>query len=60
MIIDGTVQYSTEVPVSDNYIVGTVAAYSCADGYELVGEENRTCLVDRTWTGVEPLCKSVY
>ena len=27
-----------------------------ANGYELVGEENRTCPVDGTWTGAEPQC----
>ena len=39
---------------SGNFTGGTVATYSCAGGYELVGEENRTCPVDGTWTGAEP------
>ena len=30
-----------------------MATYSCTDGYELVGEENRTCQVDGIWTGTE-------
>ena len=52
MITNGTVQYSTEPSASGNFTGGTVATYSCAYGYELVGEENRTCLVD----GTEPHC----
>ena len=57
---DGTMQYSTEPSASGDFTGGTVATYSCADGYELVGEENRTCLVDGTWTGAEPQCRSRY
>ena len=54
---DRTVQYSTEPSASGDFTGGTVATYSCADGYELVGEENRrTCLVDVTWAGAEPQC----
>ena len=34
-----------------------MGTYSCADGYELVGEEKRTCLLVGTWTGAEPQCK---
>ena len=60
MITNGTVQYSTE-PIASGFITnGTVATYSCADGYELAGEENRTCLVDGTWTGAEPQCRCAY
>ena len=59
MITNGTEQYSTEPSVSGDFTGGTVATYSCADGYELVGEENRTCLVDGTWTGAEPQCRSM-
>ena len=56
-ITDGTVQYSTVPSASGDFTGGTVATYSCADGYELVGEENRrTCLVDGTWVGAEPQC----
>ena len=59
MITNGTVQYSTELSVSDDFTGGTVATYSCANCYELMGEENRTCLVDGTWTGAEPQCRSM-
>ena len=59
MITNGTVQYSTELSVSGDFTGGTVITYSCANCYELVGEENRTCLVDGTWTGAEPQCRSM-
>ena len=53
-------QYSTEPSASGDFTGGTVATYSCADGYELVGDKNRTCLVDGTWTGVEPQCTGYF
>ena len=59
IITNGTVQYSTE-PIASGFITnGTVATYSCADGYEVVGEVDRTCLVDGTWTGAEPNCTGI-
>ena len=30
--------------------------FSCDDGYELTGSENRTCQSDQTWSGTEPMC----
>ena len=59
-VTNGTVQYSTEPTASGDFANGTVANYSCADGYELMGEQNRTCLVDGTWTGAEPICTGTY
>ena len=55
-IENGMVQYDRDPSSSAAITGGTVATYSCADGYELVGEEKRTCLVDGTWTGTEPQC----
>ena len=35
--------------------------FSCDDGYELTGSENRTCQSDQTWSGTEPMCvQGVY
>ena len=31
-------------------------SFSCDDGYELTGSENRTCQSDQTWSGTEPMC----
>jgi len=30
--------------------------FSCDDGYELTGNENRTCQSDQTWSGTDPMC----
>ncbi|XP_053399292.1 CUB and sushi domain-containing protein 3-like [Mercenaria mercenaria] len=45
----GTVQLD-----SDN--TTTSAVYACASGYELVGDDIRTCLSNGTWTLEEPTC----
>ena len=62
MVTNGEVLhvYDTDPSTSDSFMGGTVATYSCADGYELVGEERRTCLVDGTWRGDEPQCVGVW
>ena len=36
--------------------VGTVATYSCSNGFELKGEKARTCGGNGEWSGVEPTC----
>ena len=33
-----------------------VAAYTCDQGYDLVGDEMRTCQANEQWTGAEPNC----
>jgi len=30
--------------------------FSCDDGYELTGSENRTCQNDQTWSGIKSMC----
>ena len=52
-----TVQYDTGPSASATIAGGTVATYSCADGYQLV--ERRTCLVDGLWSEPEPQCTGV-
>ena len=37
-----------------------VAAYTCDQGYDLVGDEMRTCQTNGQWTGVEPNCMCKY
>ena len=59
MITNTTMLYSTEPSASGNFTGSTMVTYSCTDGYEQVGEENRTCLVDGTWTEDQPKCRSV-
>ena len=37
--------------------VGDTACYCCCDDYELVGDEERTCQSDGSWSGDEPVCR---
>ena len=48
---DGSVQYTTLTP-------GSVATYTCNDGYQAVGEVTRTCETNGTWTGDSPVCEN--
>lgn len=34
----------------------TTAVYTCADGYELDGEDVLTCLLNSTWSSQPPTC----
>ena len=40
------------------YEVGGTATYTCNlySGFELFGVQNRTCLSNGTWSGLEPTC----
>ena len=35
---------------------GSNAVYACNDGYELIGEQVRTCLSNGAWSPPEPTC----
>ena len=37
--------------------VDSVAIYECDTGYELNGDETRTCEDDGEWSGSEPTCE---
>ena len=39
------------------YRVDDTAAYSCASGYRLDGDEVRTCLQTGMWSGSDPTCE---
>ena len=52
---NGMVTYSTS---GDPPSVGTMATYSCDTGYDLTGDEMRTCVEGSGWTGSLPVCNS--
>ena len=43
----------------DDIVVGSVAIYSCIEGYMVLGNQNRTCLSSGEWSGETPVCVSV-
>ena len=45
--------------VSHGMDVGDLADYSCNDGFELIGEDMRTCQTDGTWSGSAPTCQLI-
>lgn len=44
------------VDISGN-TVGSVAAYSCNQGFELIGKRKRTCQENGLWSSTEPSCR---
>lgn len=42
--------------VTEATSLGSVAQYSCENGYTLIGGDNRTCEAKGMWSGEEPLC----
>ena len=36
---------------------GTIAKYTCDDGFRLVGSSKRPCQKDGSWAGEAPICK---
>ena len=56
----GAVSYSDALESNNEYLSGTVATYTCNDGFELFGDVTKTCQNDGTWTGSEPTsCQSM-
>lgn len=35
---------------------GSTVVYSCNNGFDLIGQELRTCLNDEMWSGTTPQC----
>ncbi|XP_060701088.1 sushi, von Willebrand factor type A, EGF and pentraxin domain-containing protein 1-like [Hemiscyllium ocellatum] len=54
-ISDGTVSSSD----SDSWPFGSIARYSCLDGYSLIGEETITCTVSGEWDKDPPRCQAL-
>ncbi|XP_064382155.1 sushi, von Willebrand factor type A, EGF and pentraxin domain-containing protein 1-like isoform X4 [Halichondria panicea] len=38
---------------------GTIAKYTCDDGFRLVGSSKRLCQKDGSWAGEAPICKAI-
>ena len=36
---------------------GQEAVYACDPGYGLVGDPSRSCRLDGTWSGTDPVCR---
>ncbi len=55
-VTNGIVTYSVDMvaPFRD---VGTVATYSCEEGFGLIGLESRECLEGGVWSGETPTCE---
>ena len=45
--------------IGSNFSYGSKITYGCRSGYELVGGDERKCLLNSTWSGVEPSCSLV-
>ena len=44
---------------ADETTFGAIARYGCGTGFTIVGDAERTCQADGTWSGTEPFCSSV-
>ena len=40
--------------------VGSIATYTCDDGFELEGSMTRTCESSAMWSGDEPICIGMF
>ncbi len=40
--------------------VGSMATYTCDNGFELIGEQSRTCQPNGRWTDKDPICKGLF
>ena len=57
----GTIGYSSSLESNNEYLSGTMASYTCNVGFELFGDDMRTCQVDGTWSGSQTTsCQSTF
>ncbi|KAM7347402.1 CUB and Sushi multiple domains furrowed [Cochliomyia hominivorax] len=45
--------------VGKNYTIDSTIQYKCPKGHSLIGDAERTCRTDGTWSGKAPTCKYV-
>ena len=53
---DGQIAFTPGVVMTIETGLNAVANYTCNEGYNLLGDEMRTCQVDGQWAGAEPTC----
>ncbi|XP_078702320.1 CUB and sushi domain-containing protein 3-like isoform X2 [Branchiostoma floridae x Branchiostoma belcheri] len=41
---------------TEGQLHGDTVTFSCNEGYELIGPENRTCQTNQSWSGEQPKC----
>ncbi|XP_078687684.1 fibroblast growth factor receptor-like [Branchiostoma floridae x Branchiostoma belcheri] len=41
---------------TEGHLYGDIVSFSCNEGHELIGSENRTCQINQSWSGVQPIC----
>ena len=56
-IDNGRISYSPDTTA--NFDQGTVATYTCDDRFSLVGNRERTCQADGTFSGTDPFCSFI-
>lgn len=44
---------------SDHFNYNSLCRFSCQEGYELVGSDERECLITKNWSGEEPVCNLI-
>ena len=60
LVDNGLIAYSVLANENNEYLAGSVANYTCEDGFEIFGMSTRTCQRNMTWSGHEPCCHSEY
>ncbi|XP_067409310.1 sushi, von Willebrand factor type A, EGF and pentraxin domain-containing protein 1 isoform X1 [Emydura macquarii macquarii] len=44
----------------DEYTFQKHVEYSCNEGFQLHGDRSRVCLANGSWSGITPVCKSIW
>ena len=57
---DGQVAFTPGVVATIDTGFGATAAYTCIEGYSLLGNSVRTCQEIGVWDGAEPTCMCKY
>ena len=58
--VNGSVHYTNgQVSNTAGTTFGQTATYSCNTGYNLIGDNTRTCQATGVWSGSAPTCQGV-